>query len=219
MTFKTIETGSSGNCFLLDTLMIDCGLPYSKTKPYCEDVEFILLTHIHGDHFKDDAIRKVFVHHEHIKFVCGEWLREKLLKVGVELDRIIVVEFGKVYELGEYKISPVMAYHDVENCGYRIMKDGWKHLHITDTFTLDGIEAVGYQSASIECNHHYETALELIEKAKEDGEFSHLKGAMNSHLAVHKTILFCKENGIKKLYPVHIGSSTKKQIIEALKGW
>lgn len=219
MTFKTIESSSAGNCFLLDTLMIDLGLSYTKTKPYCEEVEFILLTHIHGDHFNKDTIRKIFVNHEHIKFVCGEWLREKLLKIGVEPDRIIVHEFGKVYELGEHKISPVMAYHDVENCGYRIMKDGWKHFHITDTFTLDGIEAVGYQSASIECNHHYETALELIEKAKEDGEFSHLKGALNSHLAVNKTIEFCKTNGIEKLYPVHIGSSTKQQVIQALKEW
>jgi len=219
MIFKTIETGSGGNCFLLDTLMIDCGLPYSKTKSYFEEVEFVLLTHHHGDHLKDDTIRKIFVNHENIKFVCGEWLRDKLHKIGVVDSHIIVVEFGKVYQLGEYKISPVMAYHDVENCGYRIMKDGWKHLHITDTFTLDGIEAFGYQSASIECNHHYETALELIEKAKEDGEFSHLKGALNSHLAVNKTIEFCKENGIGKLYPVHIGNSTKKQVIQALKEW
>jgi phosphoribosyl 1,2-cyclic phosphodiesterase len=219
MLFKTIESSSAGNCFMLDTLMIDLGLSYTKTKPYCENVEFILLTHEHGDHFKSDTIRKVFVHHENIKFVCGEWLCEKLLKIGVEQDRIIVHEFGKVYKLGEYKISPIIAYHDVENCGYRIMKDGWKHFHITDTFTLDGIEAVGYQSASIECNHHYETALELIEKAKEDGEFSHLKGALNSHLAVHKTIEFCKENGIVKLYPIHIGSSTKQQVIQALKEW
>ena len=219
MKFKTIESSSDGNCFILDTLMIDLGLSYTKTKPFLKDVEFVLLTHLHGDHFKKDTIRKIFVTHEHIKFVCGEWLLEKLLKIGVSNDRIIVVEFGKVYQLGEYKISPVMAYHDVENCGYRIMKNGWKHLHITDTFTLDGIEAVGYNSASIECNHHYKTALELIEKAKEDSEFSHLQGAINSHLAVHETIEFCKANGIKKLYPVHIGNSTKKEVIESLKAW
>ena len=144
---------------------------------------------------------------------------EDLLKYGVTSDRIIVVEFGKVYELGEYKISPVIAYHDVENCGYRIMKNGWKHFHITDTVSLDGISAVGYDSASIECNHHYETALKIIEQKKEDGEFSYLKGALNSHLAVHKTIQFCKENGIKKLYPVHIGGSTKKEVLQALKEW
>jgi L-ascorbate metabolism protein UlaG (beta-lactamase superfamily) len=169
--FKTINTGSDGNCFLYGTLMIDLGLSYTKTKSYLSDVKHCLLTHIHGDHFNKDCIRKVFVNHENIKFVCGQWLVDKLLKIGVEQDRIIVIEFGKVYELGDYKISPIIAYHDVENCGYRIMHDGKKHIHITDTVSLDGISAVGYDSASIECNHHYETALKIIEEAKENDEF------------------------------------------------
>lgn len=219
--FKIIESSSAGNCFLFDRLMIDCGLSYTKIKPYCKNVDAILLTHIHGDHFNKDCIRKVFVNHEHITFVCGEWLREKLLKVGIEERRILIVEFGKVYYLGECKISPVMAYHDVENCGYRIMNHitGYKHFHITDTVSLDGIEAKGYDSASIECNHEISRALEIIEEAKENDEFSHLKGAINSHLDVSKAILFCKENRIKKLFPVHIGNSTRKEVIEALKAW
>ena len=217
--FKIIESSSAGNCFLFGRLMIDCGLSYTKTKSYCDGVDAILLTHIHGDHFNKDCIRKIFVNHEHITFVCGEWLREKLLKIGVDESRILVVEFGKVYEIGNYKISPVMAYHDVENCGYRIMFEDYKHFHITDTVSLDGISAVGYDSASIECNHHYETALNIIEEAKENDEFSHLKGAINSHLSVDKTIRFCKENGIKKLFPVHIGNSTRKEVIQTLKEW
>jgi len=199
--------------------MIDLGLPYSKTKEHLEDVTHILLTHIHGDHLNMTTARKIFVAHEKIKFICGQWLIEKLLKSGVDKSRILLLEFGKVYQLGNYKISPVMACHDVENCGYRILFNGIKHLHITDTFTLEGIEAKGYDTASIECNHERERALQLIEEAKDNDEFSHLRGAINSHLSVDKTIQFCKDNGIKKLYPVHIGSSTKKEVIESLKRW
>jgi phosphoribosyl 1,2-cyclic phosphodiesterase len=217
--FKIINTGSDGNCFTFGALMIDLGISYTKVKSSLEGISHILLTHIHGDHFKTTTIRKVFVNHENITFVCGEWLRENLLKIGVDEDRILVVEFGKVYDLEDYKISPVLAYHDVENCGYRIMKDTYKHFHITDTFSLEGISASKYDSASIECNHDYRRALELIKEAKENNEFSHLKGAINSHLAVHKSIEFCKENKIKKLIPIHIGNSTKKEVIESLKMW
>lgn len=217
--FKIIESSSAGNCFKYGNLMIDLGLPYSKTKEHLKDVTHILLTHVHGDHLNMATVRKIFVAHENIKFICGQWLIEKLLKSGVDKSRIILLEFGKVYQLGNYKISPVMAYHDVENCGYRILFNGKKHLHITDTFTLDGIEAKGYDTASVECNHERERALQLIEEAKDNDEFSHLKGALNSHLDVNKTIQFCKDNGIKKLYPVHIGSSTKKEVVEALKRW
>lgn len=217
--FKIIGTGSDGNCFTFGALMIDLGLSYAKVKNDLDDISHILLTHIHGDHFKPATIRKVFVNHENITFVCGEWLREKLLEVGVDEDRILVVDFGKVYDLGTCKISPVLAYHDVENCGYRILKDGYKHFHITDTFTLDGIEAMNYDSASIECNHDYNRALELIDEAKENDEFSHLQNAIKNHLAVHKTIEFCKRNSIKKLIPIHVGSSTKKEVVSALKVW
>lgn len=217
--FKIIESSSAGNCFKYGNLMIDLGLPYSKTKEHLSDVTHILLTHIHGDHLNMTTVRKIFVAHENIRFICGQWLIEKLIKSGVDKDRILLIEFGKVYQLGDYKISPVMAYHDVENCGYRILFNGIKHLHITDTCTLEGIEAKGYNTASIEANHHYETALELIEKAKDDGEFSHLRGAINSHLDVKKTIQFCKINKIGKLFPIHIGSSTKKEVIEVLKRW
>ena len=220
MTFKTIETGSGGNAFLLDDLMIDCGLPYSKIKENLVGVNHILLTHIHGDHFNKTTIRKIAANHENIMFVCCEWLKDDLLNITDE-NRIIVVDVGDIYSpYGyRYEISPILAYHDVPNCGYRIMKDGWKHLHITDTSTLEGITAYGYDSASIECNHHRGKALELIEQAKEDGEFSHLPGAINSHLSVEEVIEFCKINKIKKLYPVHIGSSTKAEVIEALKLW
>lgn len=220
INFKIIGTGSSGNCFLLDDIiMIDCGLPYSKIKDYTKKLKYVLLTHIHGDHFNKSTIRKMIVENEDLIFICGEWLKDELLNI-IDEKNIAVRNFGEVVGFdGMYKISMVEAYHDVPNCGYRIMKDGYKHFHITDTSTLEGITALNYNSASIECNHEINRALELINKSKEDGEFSHLEGAINSHLSVDKVIRFCKENNIKKLYPIHIGNSTKKEVIEKLKEW
>lgn len=220
MKFKIIGTGSSGNCFLLDDIiMIDCGLPYSKIKEHIKNVRVVLLTHIHGDHFNKSTIRKMIVDNEDLLFICGEWLEDELLSI-VNENNIYIAKFGEVVSFVEdYKIAMVKAYHDVQNCGYRIMKDGYKHFHITDTSTLEGITAFNYNSASIECNHEINKALELIDEAKEEGEFSHLKGAINSHLSVDKVIKFCKENNIKKLYPIHIGNSTKNEVILKLKEW
>ena len=218
MQFSILGTGSDGNCFLVnDDLMIDAGLPYSKIKDKVKNVKYVLLTHIHGDHFNKSTIRKMIVENENLIFICGEWLSEELFKIA-NPENVMVYNFD-VLNILDYKIAMIEAYHDVENCGWRIMKGSHKHLHITDTFTLDGIEAMNYDSASIECNHERQRALELIDEAKDNGEFSHLKGALNSHLSVDKTIQFCKENKISKLYPIHIGSSTKKEVIEALKRW
>lgn len=220
MKHKVIGTGSDGNSFMFeDSLIIDLGLSYKRMTDILGveigKIKFILLTHIHGDHLNPTTARKIFVNTEAV-FVCGAWLKDNLLKIGVESERIKVVECGKVYKLGEFLISPIMAYHDVENCGYRIAKDDHKHIHITDTYTLDGLTALNYDTATIECNHCEIKALELIEEARENKEFSHLAGAMASHLSVQKTKAFCRENRIKKLTPVHIGNSTRKEVLECL---
>lgn len=39
---------------------------------------------------------------------------------------------------------------------------------------------------------------------------------METHLDVHEAISFTKENNIKKLIPVHIGDSTRKEVEECL---
>lgn len=211
MTFKIIETGSSGNGFLYGDLMIDAGLPYSKLKDYVKPN--VLLTHCHGDHFNSDTIRSLSVNHD-VTFYALPYLCEKIARIGIK--NYVEIEAGKVYQIGDYKVSPVMAYHDVENVGFRIMHGNIKHFHITDTSTLEGITARNYTSASIECNHCEIEAMKLIEEAKESGEFTHLIGTMNSHLSVQKAIEFVKENNIQKLTPIHIGASTKKQVLAAI---
>ncbi|OYQ75528.1 MBL fold metallo-hydrolase [Wohlfahrtiimonas sp. G9077] len=211
MTFKVIETGSSGNCFLFGELMIDCGLPYSKIKDHVKPN--VLLTHCHGDHFNNSTIRKLSTNHD-VTFYALPYLCERLQTIGI--DNFVPIEVGKVYQIGEYKVSPVMAYHDVENVGYRIMYKSIKHFHITDTVTLEGITARNYTSASIECNHCEIAALQLIETARQNGEFTHMTRAMNTHLSVQKAIEFILENDIKNMTPIHIGISTKDQVMYAL---
>jgi phosphoribosyl 1,2-cyclic phosphodiesterase len=216
MKLNILGSGSKGNCYLFnDDLMIDMGLNYKEIKPHMSNVKYLLLTHEHNDHFNITAIRKVFVEND-LKIVCPKWLHDKLSGFGFTQDRLLLVEVGKVYTLGDYKISPILLYHDVSNCGYRIMYKGHKHIHSTDTATLEGITAINYDSASIECNHDETAALKLIQQAEEEGVYTHLRGAMNSHLSVQKTIKFIKENNIKKLYPIHIGESTEREVLEVL---
>jgi len=215
MTCDIIATGSSGNCFLFNgTVLIDLGVPYSHLK----DVDFskithILLTHKHGDHFSEATIRRVNSDHKHIKFIFGEWLKEPMRLLRVE--NFEVIEMNKAYDFG-FKIAGVVAYHDVPNCGYRLIFDNHKHLHITDTSTIEGIIATNYDSATIECNYDTQTADEIIARAEADGAYTHMNRSKSTHLSVQETARFVKENGIKKLYPVHIGSSTKNAVLKYL---
>lgn len=211
--FKIIKSSSKGNSFLFGSLLIDVGVSIKTIKEL--EFDFVLLTHEHSDHFKISTIIDIYVKTKAI-FVCGEFLSTKLLKVGIAQNRILIVETGKVYQLGLYRISPIILYHDVPNFGYRIMIDNYRHIHATDTSTLDGISALDYDSASLECNHKRDRAIELIQDAQISGEYSHLLRAINSHLSVESVVEFIQENRIKKLYPCHIGSSTEVEIKEYL---
>ena len=217
MKIDIIGTGSDGNCFLFeDSLLIDCGLSYKKLSSAVDlsEITHILLTHIHGDHLNRTSVRKVSIKYDNIVWVCGDFLEKELVQIGVE--NIKVIEPNIIYELGKFKCASFDLYHDVPNIGYRLAYNGHSHIHTTDTSTLDGIKAESYDTATIECNHEENKALDIIENGKNDGEFSHLSGAMNSHLSVQQTVQFCKDNRIKQLTPVHVGNSTKSEVYEYL---
>lgn len=240
MKTEVIATGSNGNCFLFEeSLMIDVGLPFKtiNEKVDLSKVTHILLTHKHGDHFKESTIRAIYSRYKHIIFVCGVWLYEKLrITLGLStesenLNTIKVIEMGtkKPYLFGDFEVWGIhiqkkdkkeksynIPSHDAENCGYRLRLNGHKHIHITDTSDLNGIIALNYDTATIECNHCYTTAREIIDNL-EDGEFHHIIWAVNNHLCVEKVIAWCRKNGIKSLRPIHIGDTTRDEVIKKLR--
>lgn len=216
MKIEILSSGSSGNCIKLgDEVLIDAGIPFAKMGDV-SNVHTVLLTHTHGDHFNTAAIRKLVVNTDAV-FLSNRAVRDALFNLGIPRERMRTANVGSIIERNDWKFSAVLLYHDVPNIGWRVAKDGHKHFHATDTSTLDGIRAKGYDTATIECNHHLPTAQKLIEQADEAGEFTHLKGAINSHLSVEKAVKFVQGNDIKKLIPCHIGNSTKREVIEYLK--
>lgn len=197
--------------------MVDIGLPYTKLKEALRETKLILLTHIHKDHINDVTVRKIIVNNENIIFGCCEWLVKKLLNLGVPKERLHIYNIGKVYDYQTYKIIPIRLYHDVENCGYRIIRqDGYKHIHITDTKTVHGISAKDYDSVAIECNFEKNFANRLIEIARINKEFTHVSGSINSHLGVDQAIKFKNDNNISKLIPLHISSVMKDIVLQEL---
>lgn len=49
MEYEIIGTGSSGNAVVINgSILMDCGLPWNKIKPYAKNLKIVLLTHIHS---------------------------------------------------------------------------------------------------------------------------------------------------------------------------
>lgn len=168
MHYSVINTGSDGNATVLnDKVLIDCGVTFKKLKPYIKELQLVLLTHKHQDHFNKRTIRLLAEERPKLRFGCCEWLVQELLDLGINKKRIDVYKIGEKYTYTDtLSVQPVKLYHDVPQCGYRVFIDGYKCIYCTDTNTLDGIKAENYDFYFIEGN--YENEQELHERAYND---------------------------------------------------
>lgn len=185
MTYNIIQTGSKGNAAIInDEILIDCGVAWKKLKPYAKTLKLVLLTHVHGDHFKPSTVAALHRERPAIRFGCCEWMVEPLLGAGVDKKNIDVYtpEFLFVYP-SVASIRPCALSHDVPNCGYHIYKDDEILFYATDTGTLDGIEAKNYDLYLIEANHTRAELETRVAEKKERGEFAYETRAAANHLS------------------------------------
>lgn len=126
---------------------------------------------------------------------CCEWLVKPLVDADIPKQNIDVYEIDKVYDYKVFKISPVKLFHgDCPQCGYRIFIGDEKAIYMTDTSTVDHIEAQDYNLYLIEGNFGEDEMLERIKEKQENGEFAYEISAMQRHLSREKAQAFLLEN-------------------------
>ena len=123
---------------------------------------------------------------DHILIDCGVPL--KALE-PVDKRRIDVLTPGYcfIYK-GLCTVMPKALTHDVSNCGYHIWSGNDSLFYATDTATLDGVEARGYDLYLIEANH---TRAELETRAKaklEAGQYAYEYRAAANHLSQEQAL-------------------------------
>ena len=184
MNYKIISSCSTGNAVIIkDIILIDCGVTYKKLKDDYKKIKLVLLTHIHSDHFKRETIKKLAQERPTLRFACCEWLLEPLLECGVNRKNIDVLEIGTKYDYKLFKVIPIKLYHDVPQCGYRILFDNYKVIYATDTRTLEGITAKNYDLYLIEGNYEDKEIEERIRKKQEIQQYCYEYRARNTDLS------------------------------------
>lgn len=197
MKYKIIATGSDGNATIIDDkIILDCGVSYKKVAPFTKKLQLVLLTHKHNDHINKTTIKRLANERPKLRFGCCEWLVQDLIDYGVSKKRIDVYTIDNEYDYGSFKISPVKLFHDVPQCGYRVFINGYKCIYCTDTNTLDGIKAEGYDYYFIEAN--YENEQELHERAYNDYYENRVK---STHLSKEQATEWLLDNmGANSVY-------------------
>lgn len=193
--YNIIGTGSQGNATVLnDWILIDCGMPYKAIKSEVKNLKLVLLSHAHQDHLNKQTIRKLAFERPTLRFGCCKWLVEALVDCNVNKNAIDVYEPNEVYDYKLFQISPVELIHDVPNCGYKIHFSNEKVFYATDTNSLDGIDAEGYDLYMVEANYDDTEISERIQRKVSHGDYAYEFGVLNNHLSKAKCDEFLQRN-------------------------
>lgn len=154
MTLKVLGSSSKGNCYILDNgseaLIIEAGIKFQEVKKALgfnlRKVVGCLVTHQHNDH--SGYIKQI---------VDGGILTLALEEVwaakGVKDTRAVSIVPNKGYKLGNFKVLPFPACHDVPCVGYLIdHPETGRILFLTDSFMCE-YKFPGLSQVLIECNY------------------------------------------------------------------
>jgi len=179
VNYDLISSGSKGNCIIYENeIMLDVGVPYKKIVGHIDNVKVLLLTHWHNDHYSQATIKR---------------LASDLPKMA-DTVKIVYCEPNKWYKIGNMMFCGVNLFHDVHNYGWRIIVNGQKIFHATDTVKLDGISALGYDLLAIEAHHITSVIDKQIEDKLNAGVYCYEVGAKNSHLSEEDADKWIAEN-------------------------
>ena len=192
-----ISSSSKGNCYIYNKdLMLDIGVSFAKIKPYIRNLKLLLLTHRHQDHINRKTLQKLIYEMPTLKIVCGEWMVQLLVDLGVNKKNIYILKLNKKYDLGKYIIEPVEAIHDVPNCGYKITikATNYRIFHITDTSNVSHIEAKNFNLYCIESNYKDEILEYHKQICGNEDEMYYLDRVDKTHLSYSKANDFLINN-------------------------
>ncbi len=198
MTYDVISTGSKGNAVVINDILIDCGVPFKKLTKVFKCIKLVLLTHEHSDHFRASTIKRLAKERPTLRFGCCKWLVKRLVDCGVSPSQIDVLEIGTRYDYKQFAVVPVKLYHDVPNCGYRLYFGRVRAFYATDTRTLEGITAKGYDYYFVEANYITDEMKQRIKEKQDNGEFAYELRAMNEHLSKEQAENWIYENMTQK---------------------
>lgn len=203
MKLKTIASGSSGNCYLLETedgsLLIEAGIPIKQIKKALgfdfSNIQGCLITHEHGDHAK--AINDI------AKLGIDVYASKGTLKaLDCTGHRFIPMTHNKAKIIGDFEVLPFNTEHDsMEPLGFLIRYRDKKMLFATDTYYLR-YKFNGLNHIAIECNY----IRSVMEDKLSKGEINIKRVArtMKSHMSLENLIEFLKINDLSKVQEIHL---------------
>lgn len=198
MNITVYHTGSTGNLYRVDDLLLEAGVPVRKIKQALNfklsEVRACLLSHGHLDHAKGakDLMKAG------IDLFCS---RETAEALGLNGHRLHVVEAGKQVDIGPWMIMPFNVVHDVPNLGFLIGKEDGRLLYATDSNYIPKrfrnlthvMLGVGYDSEVLKDN--------IMQGIIDSGLG---KRILKNHMSLETALGFFRANDMSKVQEIHL---------------
>ena len=203
MKFKTIASGSKGNCYLLETdtgsLLIEAGIPIKQIKRALNynfsNIIGCLISHEHMDHaksIKDIAKLGIDVYASRGTFEALNYVGHRFIPMVPKQTKVI----------GEFEVLPFQTEHDAaEPLGFLIKYQNNKLLFATDTFYLR-YKFLGLTHIAIECNYVRSVMEYLLRQGLVD--IKRVTRTMKSHMSLEHLIEFLKSNDLSKVQEIYL---------------
>lgn len=95
MKYNIINSGSDGNCIILDDeIMLDCGVSYKKIEPFIKKLRIVIISHQHKDHLLPSTIQRLAFERPTLRFCVGSFLKDLLLECGVRKENIDILKLN-----------------------------------------------------------------------------------------------------------------------------
>ena len=208
---KVIATGSKGNAVLLNgEILIDCGGPFRELEPYYKNLRLVLLTHIHGDHFNPETIKRLHFLRPGLRYCVPPWLEEPMARLGISagVTDEALSRCSLMYSMPDavcfvrYTAIP----HDVPNCAWHIVNGDECIFYATDCASLSGVSAPSYDLYLVEANYGEEELQARMQRKLEAGAYAYESRVADSHLSREQAEEWIAENacpGISKVLYLH----------------
>lgn len=201
---QILGTGSSGNAVLIDDcILLDCGLGVKKLMPYLTNVRHLFITHRHSDHLNISVLKNIakkispsiIRHGLHVNADCYEMIADRAPEIAemIETDRL-TGESHLEFEVkdNKYTVDTYPLYHDVENQGFVIRKNGKTLIHATDTSTMKDAPKGQYDMILVEGNYDESKLIEYLNA--DDREIRYRAARNLRHLSIQAHENFVKSH-------------------------
>lgn len=198
MELKVLGSSSSGNCYILDNgneaLILEAGVRFLEVKKALgfnlRKVVGCLITHQHNDHAK---YIKAMVESGFYTLALPEVLAAK----QVAGSRCLPIKPGRGYKLGNFKVMPFSACHDVPCVGYLIEHPDCGRLFFLTDSCMCEYRFLGLNNVLVECNYSDRKLIEAIR----DGRTlpSQRDRLMTSHFELSSCKSFLASNDLSQV--------------------